>query len=157
MTGNKGLDTILTALALVATLAAMGVFIYTEMIYEKPLPDNEDAVQELMGQSKKQIFSDYFKLEPLIINLPTNKNSRLRFLSIHTHIKPFKPEYLDILEKDKAFIHDTVIDITSNMKADELNSLYGKILLDGRIKKSINSRFNKPIVEAIYFSKFTVQ
>ena len=157
MTGNKTLDTAIAGIAVVASLLAIGVFIYTEIIYEKPLPDNEDAVEELMGESKKQIFSDYFKLEKLIINLPSSKTSRLRFLTINAHIKPFKPEYLDILEKEKAYIHDIVIDIVSNMKPDELNSLYGKILLDGRIKKSINTRFNKPVVEAIYFSKFTVQ
>ncbi|MCJ8277478.1 MAG: flagellar basal body-associated FliL family protein [Bdellovibrionales bacterium] len=157
MTGNKGIDTIIAALATVASLLTVGVFVYTEMIYEKPLPDNEQAVEELMTQSKQQLFSDYFKLEPLIINLPSSKTSRLRFLSIKTHIKPFKSEYLDILEKEKAYIHDIVIDIVSGMKPDELNSLYGKILLDGRIKKTINKRFNKPIVEAIFFSKFTIQ
>jgi flagellar FliL protein len=43
------------------------------------------------------------------------------------------------------------------MKASELNSITGKILLESRIKKRLNSILGAPIIKRIYFSKFIIQ
>ena len=54
-------------------------------------------------------------------------------------------------------VQDRIIDITSKMGPDELNSLSGKILLEDRLKREINKTMKKPMVKNIYFASFIVQ
>lgn len=156
MTGNKSFDTILTALLLVATLGALGTFIYTEKIFVKPLPDNAVEEQNLKDEVKESSFVESFELGKQIINLK-GRTKRLRFLEVECHFRPFKDTYIELLEKNKPFINDSVIDVVGSFTPNELNSVSGKILLEERLKNRLNEFFNKPIVKEIYFSRFVVQ
>ncbi len=156
MTGNKKIDTIILGISTLMTLAVLGTFVYTEIIYERPLPDGEEEKANLLASSKNSTETGHYKLEKMIINL-NSAGSRLRFLDVEMHLVPFKESYNDIFEQSKAFISDSVIDITSNMRPEELNSIAGKILLEDRIKKRLNSYYKKTYVKGIFFSRFVVQ
>lgn len=156
MTGNKTIDTAIAGLAILVTLGTLGSFVYTEMIYKKPLP-SESLNRDLLNQEpKKDLLIEPFKLKPITINL-RSPTRRLRFLEIEVHLVPFKEEYKEKLSQVESYLYDAIIDIAGAMEPDELNSISGKILLEERIKKRIQSRFNKEIVKEIFFSKFVVQ
>ena len=78
-------------------------------------------------------------------------------MSADLDLIPFKEKHLSKLEDNKAYIRDAIIDIASNMSASELASLSGKILLEERIKKQINTKLRKQIIKEIYFSNFVIQ
>lgn len=156
MTGNKKIDTIILGVSTLMTLVVLGTFVYTEIIYERPLPDGEEEKQNLIAHSKKNTETGHFKLDKMIINL-NNAGSRLRFLDVEMHLVPFKERYNDIFEQSKPIISDSIIDIASNMKPEELNSIAGKILLEDRIKKRLNRYYEKDYVKGIFFSRFVVQ
>ena len=92
----------------------------------------------------------------MAINLKTKK-SRLRFLETKIHLIPFKTTHLEKLENEKAMIHDRIIQVVGEMNYQEVNSISGKLLLEGRLKNELNSYFGIPIVKEIYFSHFVVQ
>ena len=156
MTGNKTVDTIIIGLLTLASLGTLGVFVYTVMLYERPLPNNERLQEELISDSKASTQIDSYKMDKMIINLKS-RQSRLRFLDVELHLRPFKSEYTENFDKNKAFIHDSIIDIAGHMDPAELNSLHGKVLLEHRIKTRLNSYFGKSMVKDIFFSKFVVQ
>jgi flagellar FliL protein len=156
MTGNKAIDNAILFLTLLATAGCLGVFVYTEMLFEKPLPKNDVEMANLMSDSKKKAYPAPFKLDPLIINLKSRK-TRLRFLNLQAYIVPLYENTDDIFESKKAVINDSIIQITGRMEAHELNSISGKILLEDRIKKSINKITNKQLVKELLFTKFVVQ
>src|SRR5690606_2228374 len=91
LTGKKLVDTILIGLMLLATLATMGVFVYTQFLYEKPLPDPAAERAKMHEQAKAQLFPNSYKLDKLIINLPS-RSSRLRFVDMQIYLVPFNSE-----------------------------------------------------------------
>lgn len=150
------LDIILVGLNTLAVLAALGAFMFTDMLYERPLPSPQENYDELIEKSKEQNKFTPLKLDKMIINLK-GKSSRLRFLEIEPHLIPFKPQAVEILEGKKAFIYDSIIDIASNFSPEQINSVSGKILFEERIKKRIMTYFGKAMIKEVFFSKFVVQ
>lgn len=156
MTGNKTLDTILVAILTLATAGALGVFVYTEVLFKRPLPSDGIELDSLKQDIQKEVAPEVYKLDKMIINL-NNQGSRLRFLDVEIHFVPFKSDYVEKLESQKAFIQDAIIDISSNMAPDELNTVAGKVLLEERIRRRLNDFFGKSLIKEIYFSRFVVQ
>jgi len=156
MTGNKLIDQIILFASLLICVGALGVFVFTEMIYQKPRISDQVEKQKMLDEGRKQVFPSPFKMKKLIVNLPSH-NKRLRFLDISVHLVPFKPELHEILENNRPPIRDAVIDIAGKMPPAELNSVSGKILLENRIKKRINQILHQKVIKDIYFSKFVVQ
>lgn len=156
VTGKKTLDLIILGIATLMTGAVLGVFVYTEILFEKEAPSEAAEKEDLMLFAKNNAGNDNFKIDKIVINLAA-EGSRLRFLEIEMHLVPFKSRYNDVFERTKAYINDAVIDVASNMQPAELNSVAGKIILQDRIRKRLNSYYQKDIVKEIFFSSFVVQ
>lgn len=156
MTGNKTIDTALIGLFTLATLGALGVFIYTEMVYVKPKPSDKVEFEALKEDSKKAVAPEVYKMDKLIINL-NGQGSRLRFLDVEVHLVPFKSESIEMIKNQDPYVKDAIIDIASNMAPDELNTVAGKVLLEERIRRRLNDFFGKSIIKEIFFSRFVVQ
>jgi flagellar FliL protein len=158
--GSPKLNKILAIVCFVATISAAGIFLYSTLIYEKPLPNEKDEKEALFYFAKKEVEVETYKMKNLKINLVHSRNSssrRLRFISVEPHLLPFKKEHKPVYEENIALITDTIIAITSAMSPNELNTISGKILLKSRIKKKINSKFSKPIIKEIYFPNYIVK
>jgi len=156
LTGKKLIDTILIGMMLLATLATAGVFFYTQYLYEKPLPNPEEERLKMAEEAKTKLFPNSYKLDKLIINLPS-RSSRLRFLDIQAYLIPFSSEATESFDKYKANIQDIVIEIASAMEPEELGTISGKILLESRMKKQINALYAKPLVKSVKFTDFVIQ
>lgn len=156
MTGNKTIDTALVGLFTLATLGALGMFIYTEMVFVKPTTSDKVELQALKDDSKKAVAPEVYKMDKLIINL-NGQGSRLRFLDVEVHLVPFKSESIEMIKGQDPYVKDAIIDIASNMAPDELNTVAGKVLLEERIRRRLNDFFGKSIIKEIFFSRFVVQ
>ncbi len=156
LTGKKLIDTVLIGMMLLATLATAGVFVYTQFLYEKPLPNPEEERLKMVEQAKAKLFPNSYKLDKLTINLPS-RSSRLRFLDMQAYLIPFKSEATESFDKHKAKIQDIVIEIASAMEPNELGTISGKILLESRMKNRINALYPKPLVKSVQFTDFIIQ
>ncbi len=156
MTGNKSIDKIILLLTLAASITAAGVFIYTEMIYKRPLPNNEAELAKLKDETKNNFLPESFKLDKIIVNLPSN-TTRLRFLDAEIHLVIFDKNDSAILEENKAKINDVIIEVASSMEPDELNSISGKLIFENRVKSRINGFLSKIIIKELFYTKFVVQ
>lgn len=150
------LNKILVIVTIFCSLATLGVYVYTNIIYKRPLPNNDLLTKQLEDETRRFSISDSYKLDKMTINL-TSKTKRLRFLDVQMYFVPLKNHYVTQLESDKAYIKDSIIEIVGFMTPNELNSVSGKLILEERIKKKIRKRFDRAIIKEIYFSKFVVQ
>lgn len=156
MTGSKILDYVLIAISTLLTFAVVGFFAYTTFIYEKPTYSDATEFDRMKAESSEIQIKNSYEIKRLIVNLNA-RSTRLRYIEMNLHLVPFKSKYLSMIEKYDSQIKDAIIDITSRMDAEEINSISGKILLESRVKNQINEMIGKPIVKQILFSKFTVQ
>lgn len=156
MTGRKLIDTVLIGLMFLATVFTAGVFIYTQYIYERPLPDPAAERAKMLAQAKEQLFPNSYKVDKLTINLPS-RSSRLRFLDMQAYLVPFSSDATEEFDRHKAAIQDAIIDIAATMEADELSTVSGKILFENRIKNRVNALFPKPLVKKVQFTDFVIQ
>ena len=156
MTGNKTFDTILLSMASAATAAALGVFVYSEMLYQRPLPSDEIEKKALVKDSQSATTPENFKVDKMIINL-NSQTSRLRFLDVQMYFVPYRSEYNETFKSQISYVKDAIIDIASNMQPDELNTVAGKVLLEERIRRRLNDFFGKSLIKEILFSRFVVQ
>jgi flagellar FliL protein len=160
MTGKKLLDMILLGVMLLATLAVAGLFYYTEKVYKKPPIDEDAEKASLLNEVDTKTLPTFFKVDKMTISLtPKNEslNSRMRWLEIELHFVVFAPQDAEVMKANLAMIQDRIIEVSSKMGPDELNSISGKILLEDRLKREINIYLKKPTVRNIYFASFIVQ
>lgn len=156
MTGNKTVDKVLLILMFLASAGALGTFVYTEMIYKRPLPKDDVELAKLKEDTKGISTPESYKLDKLTVNL-TSRNRRLRFLDVQIHLVVFKSSDISKLEEIKPIINDIIIDVAAGMEPDELNSIAGKLIFENRIKKNINEHFKKAVVKELFYTKFVVQ
>jgi flagellar FliL protein len=160
MTGKKMFDMILLGVMILATLAVTGLFYYTEKMYKRPPIDEEAEKKALIESTTAKGIPTFFKVDKMIISLiPKNEspNSRMRWLELETHFVLFESNDSEVMKVNLPIVQDRIIDITSRMGADELNSLTGKIILEDRLKREINKALKGPVVKNIYFASFIVQ
>ncbi len=143
-------------LSVLATAGAMGVFIYTDFIYKKPVTSNAEELQKLKDEVSREVSFKTFKLKKVTTNLYSRK-TRLRYLNMEAYIEPFSENQLALLEEKETLIYDTVILTAGRLEPSDLNTLSGKILFENKVKNNINDLFAEPIVRKVYFSVFVVQ
>lgn len=154
---QKGaMETVLVGIGTFLSLAVLGVFVYVQMVYEKPMPSDHWEREELLEVSKQDVFIESYKIDKLVVNLLSRTN-RLHFLDVEMHLRPFQSHQIDYFKHNKAFIYDTIINTAGNMSPKELNSIYGKTLFEDRIKKRINNHLPHKALREIFFSRFVVQ
>ncbi len=150
------MNNIIGILSVVTTAATLGLFIYSTSIFEKPMPDNSIELTALKTDSSKVVVNEAYQVKKIVINLKSPPE-RLRYLDVTAQLVPFKAETIPIMEKNMAFIKDTFIKIAGEMTPEELNSISGKILLEDRIKRTINSTIKINLVKKIFFTDFVIQ
>ena len=156
MTGNAKLDNILLGICAFFTFASMGLIGYAHFGIKKD-PINELAeINALTEGAKLSSQVEIIKMKKLTINLYSRK-TRLRFLDIQINVLPFENRQSSQILQYEPIIADTVITIAGDMEPDELNSVSGKIVLEDRIKRTINRIAKNPLIKKIYFSRFVIQ
>lgn len=156
VTGKKLIDLILVSLSTLVALGSLGIFIYTTLIYERPLPDDTQEKLALIQSGRAQSFPESYRLEKITINLP-GTTTRLRFLDVEIHLIPFFPAQTRLFEEHQALIIDTIITVAGGMSPDELNTALGRLLLEKRIIDQVHEKVGQKIIQDIFYSRFVVQ
>lgn len=156
MTGNPSIDKIILGLNGIIMAAAAGLVYYSHNILIPPPIDQEAQFTGLVRESMIDFKRQPIVFKELVLNL-YSRQRRLRFLNLVMNIEVYEQSQEKIVGNYKPMIVDKLIDITGNMKPEELNSITGRILLESRLKNKVNDYFQKPIIKKIYFSKFIVQ
>ncbi|MCB9061023.1 MAG: flagellar basal body-associated FliL family protein [Halobacteriovoraceae bacterium] len=158
MTGNNVLDKIILILALLATVAAAGVHVYTNMIFSRPSPIEEIERRKFEKELATHEIIQGLAIEDMIINL-RGETKRLRFLNLTVNIVPFEKNDVELFgdNTNRPYIQDMIIRLAGDMSPEDLNSISGKLIFEDKIKTAIDDYFKRPAVKEIFFTKFVVQ
>ncbi|MCO4752867.1 MAG: flagellar basal body-associated FliL family protein [Bacteriovoracaceae bacterium] len=156
MTGNPGLDKIIFGINGLVVIAASALVVYSHTMVKTPPTDESAEFSSMVANSMVEFQKPQVQFPEMVVNL-YSREARLRFINLKMNIETFEQEQIEQIENSKSLIQDALIDIASNMRPEEVNSVTGRILLETRIKNKVNSKLSKPAVKKIYFSKFIVQ
>lgn len=156
MTGNPSLDKVLIALNGLIVALSTGLILYSHIAIKPPIEDEGLQMKGLYNSSIELSKITPVQFKPQIINL-YSRDVRLRFLEVQMNLEVFQESDKEIIDTFKSFITDSLINIAGNLAPAELNSVTGRILLETRIKNTVNERLKRKVIKKIYFSKFIIQ
>ena len=148
---------ILIIVNLVTALAGAGLVFYSHSMIK---PDPTDQVAEAEAIKTDAAATTQLRPVPIkkfVVNIHS-KSSRLRYLDLEMNILTFQEDQKEIIKANEHIFKDTVIEIASHLDPEDLESVTGKILLENKIKKQVNTKLgDSPVIKQIYFSGFVVQ
>jgi len=158
MTGNKIIDFVLGTLTLLITAGTLGVFVYTEVVYQRPVISDEAEKKEMMSDIAKAESQEAVALGKITLNIKSDRPSaRLRFLDVEASLVPFSGRATSLIAANKKQITDGFIDVASRMSPEELASISGRILLESRLKKRIEEITGPQTIKEVLFTSFIIQ
>jgi len=150
------LQNILVLANLVIALLGAGVVYYSHNMI-KPTPTDQAAEAEnLKNSALEQTQVKAIPIKKFAVNLHS-KSTKLRYLDIEMSILPFNNDQAEIIKANEHIFKDIVIENASQNGPEDLDTLSGKILLENKIKKQVNTKLGQPVIKQIYFSGFVVQ
>lgn len=153
---SAGFSKILLLVNLVIVVLAAGGIYYSHNMIKPDHIDTQRSLEDLVNSSLEATRVSPYKVKKQTINL-YSPTGRLRFLDIEMNLLPFTQSGSEKIKNNENIVVDALIDIAGNMRADELNSVSGKILLENRLKEHIHNRLGEKIIKEIFFSRFVIQ
>jgi flagellar FliL protein len=150
------LQKILVIANLVVVLAGAGLVFYSHNLLKPAATNQLEETENLKKTALDQVQIQAVPMKKFVVNLHS-LGTRLRYLDVEMNILPFNNDQKDIIKGNDHIFKDVLIEVASHLEPDELDTLSGKILLENKIKKQVNTKLGKPVVKQIYFSGFVVQ
>lgn len=147
---------ILIILNLVVALAGAGIVYYSHNMIKPEPTDQAAEADALKTNAMTQTQLQPVPLKKIVVNL-YSKATRLRYLDIEMNILTFHEDQKEIIKSNEHVFKDVVVEIASQLSPEDLDTVTGKILLENKIKKQVNTKLGQPVVRQIFFSGFVVQ
>jgi flagellar FliL protein len=156
MTGNAKFDKILMILSLVFTLGSAGLVFYAHNSIKRIPTDQEKEFQDLKDNALTNAQMTPYNIKKIVVNLSSGP-SKLRYLEVEMNVLPFDESDKEIIKNGEHLFKNALITIADQLKAEDLGTMTGKILLESKLKKEINQIFGQPLIKQIFFSAFIIQ
>ena len=156
MKGVAKLDLGIIGAFTITTIVVTGYFYYTIFIQQKALPTDKENLEKLREIAKPNELMKGIPIKRVLVNLQSN-TARLRFLELELSLFPIRETEAEKLKTLIPVLQDSIINISSKMSPDELNSISGKILLEERIKRNFHEKIGEKLISKIFYTKFVVQ
>lgn len=138
-------------------LGGGGGFFFGKNMGEKKLHEAEklEPAAGPVSKDPNTMVGEMFKLEPFVVNLNEARgNSYLKAtVELEMDSETLKAE----LEKRKAQLRDTVLQLLSSKSSQELRALEGKFRLRDELLSRINAMLVNGTVTRVYFTEFVIQ
>jgi len=147
---------ILLLVNLLVVIGGAGLVFYSHNMIKPEPTDQEAEAEALKAAALDQTKIQAIPIKKFVVNLHS-KDTRLRYLDVEMNVLPFDPSQKDLIKSSEHLFKDAVIEIASRLDPEDLDTVTGKILLENKIKKQVNTKLGQPVVKQIFFSGFVVQ
>jgi flagellar basal body-associated protein FliL len=151
----RRLNLILSIVAMAMLFAAVIVSIHSLYGVKKIDVEHLEEV-EIKNLKEQNTMLPLVNYNHIIANLESSPR-RLRYISFNMALSPIDDTVVELLQNKDYLINDIAIFEASRMNSEELSTIMGKTLLEGRIRRRINESFDRPVVKRIYFDQFVIQ
>ncbi|MBF0414349.1 MAG: flagellar basal body-associated FliL family protein [Magnetococcales bacterium] len=114
-----------------------------------------EPVAETVTKDPNSMVGEMFKLEPFVVNLSEPRGNRYLKSTIELEMdgEALKAE----LERRKAQLRDTILQLLTSKSSQELQALEGKFRLRDELLSRINAMLVNGTVTRVYFTEFVIQ
>ncbi|MEN9722993.1 MAG: hypothetical protein RJB38_979 [Pseudomonadota bacterium] len=156
---------LLLGVNLLATLGAVGMVVYTKMIYQRPtITEDSERIKLTKKLEKKKPVGPPGALifKPVTVNLdPARKDSggqgKVHYATIGFTLATADREAEARLETIRPFIEDTLLTLVGKRDYQELTSVQGRFILRNQLREFANQKAKEVLVTDVYFTEFMVQ
>ncbi|HAT49918.1 MAG: flagellar basal body-associated FliL family protein [Nitrospirae bacterium] len=158
--GNKGgggglIKIILLVVGLLA--GAGGGFFVGKGMGEKKAAETQQLAPaaEVVDKDPNTMVGEMYKLDPFVVNLSEPRGNRYLKSTIELEMdsEALKAE----LERRKAQLRDTILQLLTSKSSQELQALEGKFRLRDELLSRINAMLVNGTVTRVYFTEFVIQ
>lgn len=179
--GPSKLPLLVALVNTVFVLAAVGMLVYTKLLYKRPQITEETErarLEALKAKPKAPVVPGQVAFEPVTINIAANPNEpkaadgttrqiqgKLHYAQIGMVLEIADVARKDDVEELRQKIMDQLLSLVGRKQFHELSSVQGRYLLRGEIADMVNDLVAKGNAEAgrsslvtqVYFTQFLVQ
>jgi flagellar protein FliL len=156
MTGNAKLDKIIILISLVVTLGSAGMVYYAHTGIKRTPTNQAQEFEDLKANALSSTQMTPVTFKKVVVNLVSTAN-RLRYLEVEMNVLPFDEADKETIKTGEHLFRNSLITIADQLRAEDLGTMTGKILLESKLKKEVNKIFGQPLVKQIFFSAFIIQ
>ncbi|HIJ83902.1 MAG: flagellar basal body-associated protein FliL [Magnetococcales bacterium] len=114
-----------------------------------------EPAAETVNKDPNSMVGEMFKLEPFVVNLSEPRGNRYLKSTIELEMDG---EALGAeLERRKAQLRDTILQLLTSKSSQELQALEGKFRLRDELLSRINAMLVNGTVTRVYFTEFVIQ
>ncbi len=146
-----------------AALAVLGLFVYSKVLYKRPVMT--ESAERVKLQKKEKLAAPMVKalvqLEPVTSNLDLYKNEAgkevAHLVSLTAVIEIRDEKEKERFEKVRPIFMDQLLEKLGHRTFQDLNQVQGRYLLRSELIESMNKIFGEPVLTEIYFLDFLLQ
>ncbi len=167
-------------LRLVNTLtvvAALGLILYTKVLYKRPaITESLERENLEKKHTKKQVAPGHLQFEPITVNIqsspsqpktaegtPNQIHGKLHYANVGFSLAVKDAQFIEQMERVRPFILDKVLSFLGRKTFQELSTVQGRYILRSQILEASNQIVSRELqtpsllITQVYFTQFTVQ
>lgn len=154
----------------IAIMAALGMLVYTKLIFKRPAITETSERQRLTekktsAEAMKATKSGMVIFKPMAVPIESNvppadasqTEGKLHYASIGFALEIRDVAKLDKVEAIRPIFLDKIIHIMGTKKFSDLNTVQGRYLLRMDFQDIANGLVNEPLITNVFFTEFIVQ
>lgn len=152
-------QTLLLLANAILLLAALGMFVYTKLLFHRPVIAEETEIQKKQEELKKPAEPTdrpIIVFEQMIVNIAMT-SGKAHYITIAFAVECKDDEIAATVKAKKALFIDQLIALVGKRQLTELNTIQGKLLLKTELMRKFDAIVNPGGITNIYFSNFILQ
>lgn len=156
---------LLLGVNLLAALGAIGMVVYTKILYKRPpITEGTERTRLAKKHEKKKPVGPPGSLvfKPVTVNLdPSPSDSggqgKIHYATIGLTLATVDHEAQAKLEEVRPLIEDRLLTLVGKRAYQDLTSVQGRFLLRSQLRETANQLVKEALVTDVYFTEFVVQ
>jgi flagellar FliL protein len=152
-------QTLFVLVNMLLMLAALGMLVYTKLLYKKPEIIEETELEkkkEELGKPLPLAEKSLMAFEQVTVNIAMTQG-KAHYATIAFSLELRDAEAAAIAKAKKAMIVDKMLQALAKRQVTELNTIQGKLLLKTQLMTEYNEVISPGAVTDIFFSNFILQ
>jgi flagellar basal body-associated protein FliL len=152
-------QTMLVLANTVFVLGALGVLVYTKLLFERPAIVEEAELQKRQDELKAPPTAEdksIITFEQMIVNTAMT-SGKAHYATVAFSVEARDEEIAAGVRHKKAIFVDKVIAALGRRQLSELNTIQGKLLLKTELLREFNALTEPAGIHDVYFSTFILQ
>ncbi len=137
-------------------LAALGMMVYTKLLFKRPVISEETELEKKIDEVKAPAEKSLVSFDQILVNIAMT-SGKTHYATLQFTVECRTQAVASLVEAKKAHLIDKVIASLSKRQITELNTIQGKLLLKTELLREFNALTEPGGVTDMFFPTFILQ